>query len=236
MTIALLDSDIFVYRIGFTTEDVSEDIARWRLRELIEGILSALKTDTYKAFITSTDKSNFRYGIAKDYKANRKQPKPLHYDFLRNVLKEEWNAEEVFGMEADDAIGIAQNTETCIVTIDKDLNQIPGQHFNFVKGILYDIGRDEGERFFYKQILTGDRIDNIEGIRGIGDSRAEVILNGGRDPTVYWGNILEAYAAKVYEGSIEKAHDHAKRNGQLLRIRQASDEGLWMPPDTRRGS
>lgn len=230
---ALFDFDIFVYRIGFTTEDVSEEIAAWRMDELVSNTLDSLKTSDLHGFLTSTDHSNFRYKVYPEYKANRKQPKPLHYDFLRSHLVQKWGAEEVFGMEADDALGINQSPDTCIVSIDKDLDQIPGHHFNFVKGLLYDIGPEEALRFFYQQILTGDRVDNIPGIKGIGPARASLILNGTRDDGELWANVLNGYRTLLYPEDAGAARTHAVRNGQLLRIRQGLDEGLWTPPDER---
>lgn len=230
MLTALIDSDILVYRVGFTTEEESQDIAKYRMQESINGILQSLHTDDYACFLTSTDKSNFRYKIYPEYKANRKQPKPYHYDFLRNYLVESHEATIVTGMEADDALGIAQDTNTVICSIDKDLDQIPGKHYNFVKGLLYDVDELGAERAFYVQLLTGDRGDNIPGLYGIGPKTAERILNGYTKPIELWNAVYSEYKNPKYKSDQGEPYEIARRNGQLLRIRRDIGEGLWEPP------
>lgn len=222
---ALIDADILVYRIGFTTEDVDEGIAAWRMDETIDGIKEALKTNEYEPYLTSTDHSNYRYKLFPDYKANRKQPKPKHYDFLRTYLTDNHGAQVVFGMEADDQLGIGQDDRSVIVSIDKDLNQIPGHHFNFVKGLLYEVSPEEGLRYFYHQLLTGDRGDNIPGIHGIGPKTAEKILNG-------YHTEMDLWKAVLFEWQKQPTFDLMEviRNGRLLKIRQQEDEPLWEPP------
>src|ERR1017187_9281820 len=121
---ALIDADILVYRVGFTTMDTPENIAMYRMDDMIGGILKFLNTNEYTCYLTSTDHSNFRYDIHPEYKANRKTTKPTHYDLLRDYLCNIHGAEVVYGQEADDALAQAQvrwydNTSsypnTCIV-------------------------------------------------------------------------------------------------------------------------
>ena len=83
---------------------------------------------------------------------------------------------EATGMEADDYLGIHQNKDTIICSIDKDLLQVSGRHYNFVKKEFYEIEELEGLRKFYKQLLTGDTSDHIKGIEGIGPVKAEKAL------------------------------------------------------------
>ena len=175
---ALLDADLLVYRIGFTTEDVDLGIATWRMSNLIEKILADTKATSYQLYLTaSKDETAFRKKIYPEYKQNRKAPRPIHYEDLREFLLEHWNAELVHTIEADDAIGIAASRDDCvIVSIDKDLLQIPGLHYNFVKEEFKTVTKLEGLRFFYQQCLTGDTADNVKGIPGIGPKKAEKIL------------------------------------------------------------
>jgi len=97
----------------------------------------------------------------------------------------------VDGAEADDALGALQwldlknrkskdylDCETVICTIDKDLNMIPGLHYNWGKqdeGIVI-INQEEADLFFFEQMLTGDAADNIAGIKGIGSITAKRLL------------------------------------------------------------
>jgi 5'-3' exonuclease len=160
---ALIDGDILVYRTGYTTQDAALGIAKWRMDDSIRAILKDLGTEDYEVFLTSSDKSNYRFKLYDKYKANRKSEKPLHYSDLRDHLMAEHAAEMIFGEEADDALGIAQTKDTVICSIDKDLDQIPGNHYNFVKRLSYYVSEAEGLKFFYFQLLRGDPADNIPG-------------------------------------------------------------------------
>jgi len=222
--LALIDADILVYRVGFASDDSSEAIARSRMKEFVEDLLMFNGFDSYEGFLTG--KGNYRTEIAKTepYKGNRKQPKPVHYDFLRNYLLEAWSFKLVEGQEADDAIGIRayelDPEEFSICSIDKDLDMIRGNHYNFVKDLFYDITEAEAIFNFYKQILTGDRIDNIKGIKGIGDVKAKRILEKCKDENEMYLAVLEAY-----EGNEERVLE----NGRLLWIRRKENQ-IWEPP------
>lgn len=224
MRSALIDADILVYRIGFASEDSSEAIAKARMREFLEDLLLFNGFEDYTGYISG--KNNFRTEIAKTaaYKGNRKAPKPKHYDALREYLLKDWEFTLVEGQEADDAIGIRayelDPEEFSICTIDKDLDMIRGNHYNFVKDLFYDVTEEEALFNFYKQILTGDRVDNIIGLKGIGDVKAKRILEECKDEKEMYLAVLEAY-----EGNEERVLE----NGQLLWIRRLPNQ-LWLPP------
>ena len=64
------------------------------------------------------------------------------------------------------------------VTIDKDLRQVPGWHLNPDKeddAIL--ISKEDGDKFFYEQWMTGDSTDNIFGLWKIGPAKAKKLLD-----------------------------------------------------------
>lgn len=181
--IALIDGDLIVYRCAASCEPTKSKPEREplisaisRADELIYRILNRLAPEEYRVFLGGSE--NFRKTLHSDYKANRTQPKPKHLDSVRNLLVEEWEAEVCAGYEADDAIGIAAREDTVICSIDKDLRQIPGAHYNFVKDELTEVGKGEAIRNFYTQMLTGDSSDNVRGIDGIGPVRARRILDG----------------------------------------------------------
>lgn len=223
MLTALFDADLFVYRIGYTTENEDEGIAYWRLNELIEKIKKDIKYDDAIYFLTSTDRSNFRYELAKTlpYKGNRVQPKPRHYESIRNYLQSNYDTILVTGQEADDAIGIyqcnADEDTTIIVSIDKDLDMIPGWHYNFVKEEKYFVDIDQALRNFYMQILIGDTSDNISGAKGVGKVRAKKYIDACLTEEDMW-----ATCEKYYEGDTARLLE----NAQLLWIRRKEDE-IW---------
>jgi hypothetical protein len=81
---------------------------------------------------------NFRHSIATraSYKGNRAgSVPPKHLSAIRSHLVTKWNAVLSAGEEADDLIGIAMTAEPDSVScsIDKDLLQLPGRHYDFFK-------------------------------------------------------------------------------------------------------
>ena len=123
---------------------------------------------------------NYRFDVYPEYKANRAAaPKPYHYARLKEYILTLPNTVLVHGMEADDAMGIAQYSNhamtgsrqwSVVCTIDKDLNMIAGQHYNWNKsdGGLYYQADEDCNRFFYRQLIMGDATDNIKGIPKMG--------------------------------------------------------------------
>lgn len=221
---ALIDGDILVYRIGFASDDDDEKFAVSRMGNYVESLISPTYVDDYSGYITG--RSNFRYQIAneKDYKGNRSGArKPNHYQALRSYLTEKWGFELVEGEEADDAIGIAayemRAGAFCIMSLDKDLDMLRGWHYNFVKDNLYYITEKEAIKNFYLQILTGDRVDNIPGLVGIGPVKAGKLLEECQNERQLFAAVLEAY-----EDNLELLTERA----QLLWIRRKRGE-IWTP-------
>lgn len=175
--IALIDSDIVSFRAAATVPDQeAEDIAILRCDKTMRDILDATESDQYRSFVTGP--GNFRKHINPEYKANRKDKEPpIHLQACREFLINEWNTEVCEGYEADDALGINQTSTSIICTIDKDLDMIPGLHFNWVKGEIYEVSEIEALRFFYKQLLIGDKSDNITGVVGIGKVKASNLID-----------------------------------------------------------
>ena len=169
-----MDGDIYAFRVACTTENDNEAIAVYRVNEMIENTLAEVEASEYKLFLTSPD--NFRKHIYPEYKANRTATKPKHLQFLRDYLVESWQGTVAEKMEADDYLGINQHESSIICSIDKDLLQVPGKHYNFVKKEFYEVDVETGSRNFYTQLLTGDTSDNIKGIAGIGPVKAKKAL------------------------------------------------------------
>ncbi|MEK9695779.1 MAG: hypothetical protein VW270_08435 [Candidatus Poseidoniales archaeon] len=146
---ALIDADILNYRIGFGANDETEDMAIRVMAGFLEDLLliDLPEVQTWELFLTG--KNNFRTEIAvtAPYKGNRKSEKPVHYHLLRDYLVLSWGAHMVEGMEADDMLAIRATElgeKSVIVTLDKDLDQVSGCHYNFVKKNTYFIEESEG--------------------------------------------------------------------------------------------
>lgn len=172
------DSAIETYYEPEPWEEVKNSTIKY-----IEGIISKFNID-YKVYLTG--KSNFRYAIAtiQPYKGNRASlQKPSHLDAVRQYLVDTYEASVSIGMEADDAIGLAHNVDTdTIVTLDKDLNCIPGRHYNWHDDSTYEVNEHDADANFYRQVITGDSTDNIPGIYGMG-AKAKVLTDISNCPT-----------------------------------------------------
>jgi len=184
-----------------------------------------LEVDDYEGWLTDGS-NNYRRKIAKTlpYKGQRSTDKPVHYEAIRDYLQSNWGFKMETEQEADDAIGIRATElagEGIICTIDKDLDNIPGPHYNFVKRIRYDVSEQQAIRNFYRQILTGDRIDNVEGLKGIGPVKADRILGEG----TYSVQDLYRRVVEAYGGDTERVIENAR----LLWIRTKPNE-IWQPP------
>lgn len=175
--IALIDADIVAYRVSAASEDTDEAICLLRCDKQMHDLLYLTESTGYKAFLTGDN--NFRKDIYSEYKANRKdKPKPKYLQLCREFLCSDWNATVSDGCEADDLLGCAQTDNTVICSIDKDLLQIAGSHYNWVKNESYVQTVAGGIRFFYQQLLMGDKADNIPGVRGLGEVKAKRFLEG----------------------------------------------------------
>jgi hypothetical protein len=216
---ALIDGDIVVYRGAASAEKEEQWVALARADQMIQDILADTGSDSYSVYLTGTD--NFRREIAPSYKANRPDERPAHWQAVREFLVTHHKAEICNGHEADDQLGIQQDKErgtTVICSIDKDLLQIPGRHYNFVKKTFQEIGIDEGLEYLYLQSLIGDRSDNIIGVAGIGPVKAAQALDG-LLPEEWYDKCRELY------NDDERFH----LNMKLLYIWQKPND-IWQPP------
>ena len=224
MSHVLIDGDIIGYRIGFSTEEENEKIVISRVATFVETMLwEDLEAETYQGYLTGKD--NFRNDIARTapYKGNRTAPKPKHLQLIRDYLVSAWDFQVSVGQEADDSIAIehvSRNYESIIASIDKDFLQLKGKHWNFVKKEFTEVTEEEALLNFYLQVLTGDRVDNIIGLKGIGPVKAKQKLEGCESAADMYSACVEAYG-----GSEERVIE----NCQLLWLRRTANE-LWQPP------
>ena len=226
----LIDADYLIYAIGFASEEDSEKFAKSRLVETLEGLVYLhLKADSYEAFLTG--KNNYRYEIAKTvpYKGNRKDmQKPKHYEALRECMVTRLGAVIVDGQEADDEVAIRMTKEPnqyMLVGVDKDLRQIPGWHHNPKKAETEYIDDFTGFKSFCTQLLTGDRVDNIPGLEGIGPVKASKALGKAKTKEELLQAVWKQYQEKEHE------IEYLTEQGQLLWLRRYEGE-LWRPPSS----
>ena len=238
--IALIDSDIPLYSVAYAADAEPLPIAIHSLNKMIDTILDEVGTDDYFCFLTG--RGNYREDIAtiKVYKGHRNKEKPRHYHALKEYLIKTHKARVIEGQEADDAMGIAQTlkpNDTVICSIDKDLDMIAGNHYNWSHhgkpSKQYVVSQFDADKFFYTQLLMGDSTDNIPGIPGVGPKKAadyiQLALEDAEEDEadqleyMYW-ECLDQYSM-AYDRPMEALLENAR----LLWIRRKKDE-LWEPP------
>jgi len=195
MTTAYVDGDIVCYRCATSSENDEEAIALFRIDDMMEKMMLDLQCEHYKCYLTGNN--NFRRVLSADYKANRKdKARPKHWQACRDHLISKWYAEVIDKMEADDALGIAgtHNNDCVICTIDKDLLQVPGDHYNFVKELYTKVGERSAKLAFWTQMLVGDTSDNVRGIDGIGPVKAKKHLDQLKNDGEWFDCVRKLYA------------------------------------------
>ena len=221
---ALVDADILVYRFGFASEGDPAEFALARLSEFLDNLYVNLPIDEVEGYLTG--RGNFRNEIAvtAPYKGTRKAEKPYHFGLLREYMQKSWGFTEVEGIEADDKLGIEaykhEPEETIIVSLDKDLDMIRGNHYNFVREEQYVITEEQAIRNFYLQMLTGDKVDNIIGLAGIGPIKSQKMLADCKTEKEMYDVVLAAYDNNL---------DRVVENGRLLWILREEGQ-VWQPP------
>lgn len=189
----LVDADSIFFKVAYgatTEQDLRkgyDDFCK-KMEMTVQDKLCNMfdKTETFNKYYAVKGSDNFRKKLSKDYKANR----PTLDDDIRdklNYLHKHAVAKGAItsdGMEADDLVAIwayeARESEDqyVICGIDKDLLQIPGNHYNYSKDTWQFIDDNEAHLKLMLQCLTGDTADNIPGLKGIGPKKAEKILAG----------------------------------------------------------
>ena len=175
--LAIIDADSIIYQIAHYQP--SPALAKKAFDDKLKEIMSNTGSLEGAVFIKGVD--NFRYDVTKDYKGNRKDTlEPEVKDRIEMLYK---YAKDFCicsdGAEADDYCGIAgelavqENKRYVICHIDKDLDTLPGYHYNFRTTNLYYMEPEDSYLFLMTQLLTGDSTDNIKGLKGVGPKTAE---------------------------------------------------------------
>ena len=216
----LVDADIVAYRCASSAEqEVESWIPTSRVDELMRNIQSSLQCNNLVSFISG--EHNFRKVLYPEYKANRTKPQPKWLQDMNQHLILAWGAEVTDGWEADDALAMASVGDPgfVIASIDKDLRQIPGNHYDFVKGELVNVSEEQALYNFYYHLLVGDSADNIKGAQGIGPVKATKALEHCTTPRQYYNKVRELF----------RNDEYLLMTARLIWLKR-SPEDVWNPP------
>lgn len=220
------------------------------VREATKAMLGVMESDKrIVPQITAllTGPGNFRDEIATilPYKGNRvDNAKPFYYQQIRDYLCDAHDAQVIEGHEADDECSILAHADEgphIVCSIDKDLDQIPGMHYDYMKKVVYKVEPTEGLYLLWRQTLTGDSTDNIQGMYRCGDAKAIKLLDKwlAQENVLpveqhIWGHTVAAYAANITQYPEKypddmSAYDAALENARLVNMQTYRGQ-LWTPP------
>ena len=262
-TIYLVDASIYLFRAWFS---ISDEFANPKGEPTnavygFTGFLCSLLEQTQAkhiglAFDESLSKS-YRNEIYPEYKANR-EPAP---EELKRQFAWARDVAEAMGMrcfsdqryEADDLIGtLAEHWRerghpVCIVSSDKDLAQLVGKDdswWDFTRNrklgqaqIKDRIGVHPWQMADYLA-LTGDSVDNIPGVPGVGPKSASALLGHFEDLDAIWARIdevpqLSIRGAASLHRKLSEHRDAAELARRLTGIETGVPSALENPSLTR---
>ncbi|HYB89814.1 MAG TPA: 5'-3' exonuclease H3TH domain-containing protein, partial [Candidatus Binataceae bacterium] len=234
----LVDGSGYIFRAFFALPQLttSRGMPTNAVYGFIRMLLKLLKDTrpTHIAVVFDSAKKTFRDDLFEDYKANRAEmPSDLSVQIpyvhraveafrIKSIIRDGYEADDVIATLATRAA--RKNFDTIIVTSDKDLRQLVGPHVT-----LWDTMSDRRtgvrevrERFGVEpdaladiQALTGDPIDNVKGVPGIGEKTASALVQR-------FGGIAKLFANL---GEVEKSDLRgAKKIADLLRQHRADAE------------
>jgi len=218
----LIDSSIYIFRAWYVYDDSITDSngnpsnAVFGFSDFLYQLIQQKKPEFIACAFDASQTDSYRKGLYPEYKANR-EPAPeelkVQFQHCRNFCRAVGIAE--FGsdrFEADDIIGSLahrlreQGMAVTIVSADKDLTQLVlGEEdawWDFARGnVLNSRGVEKQFGVRPDQIadllaLTGDKVDNIPGIPGVGYTTASRILQKFPSVEAVLDNIEEIAAMK----------------------------------------
>ncbi len=236
----LIDASLYVFRAWHSIPNEFHDVDGWptnAVHGFARFLLELLERERPQHIAIAFDEaldSCFRHRLYPSYKANR-DPAPeelrrqfAHCKALCSALGLNVLAHGEY--EADDLIGSALHAARpagfrgVIVSADKDLSQLLMEHdeqWDFARGHRWGMaGVKARHGVEARQIadylaLTGDAVDNIPGVSGIGAKSAAVLL-------AHFGS-LDALLARVDEVPFLRLRGAA---GIALRLREQREHAL----------
>jgi len=218
----LIDSSIYIFRAWYVYDDSITDSngnpsnAVFGFSDFLYQLIQQKKPEFIACAFDASQTDSYRKGLYPEYKASR-EPAPeelkVQFQHCRNFCRAVGIAEfSSDRFEADDIIGSLahrlreQGMAVTIVSADKDLTQLVlGEEdawWDFARGnVLNSRGVEKQFGVRPDQIadllaLTGDKVDNIPGIPGVGYTTASRILQKFPSVEAVLDNIEEIAAMK----------------------------------------
>lgn len=187
MRLLILDADTLLFQEALRQQDDTFDIdpdfpvefTDVDYNNMIQNVLDKISEILfesgcieYRAYLSG--KANYRYNFLPSYKWRRDPTKtPIALAELKKHMLElpEWNL--IVGEEADDSCTRDFDTpEEDVIKvlghIDKDLNQVAGEHFDYSVDETYHVTQKEADDWVWYQVMAGDNADCYSGCPKVG--------------------------------------------------------------------
>lgn len=205
---AIIDADSIIYIVAWNNRDVEDErLIMSNINEFMVGLMMAVKADSYLGVFSP--KTTFRNRVTEDYKANRPPAKEWITKWKQLIIDyciKQYGFVVAEDMEADDVLSVMRGEDVVLCHIDKDLNQIPGEHYNYSKKTFYAVDDTAATYNFWYQVLVGDTTDNVKGAWRIGPVSAAKLLS--QNPLDYEGVVSRTFKLKngeMWEEDLRKA-------------------------------
>lgn len=251
----LIDASVFVFRAYHTVPIAVADLdgnpvnALHGFARFIGDLIEQVRPEHIAVAFDATLVSSFRNRLFPAYKANR-EPAPEHLKRQFPLCRELCEALGVRtfvspGYEADDIVGTlatrmrAAGQQVVLVTRDKDLAQLirPGdQYWDYIGDERFgydDIAGRFGvlpERMACFLAVTGDAVDNIPGVPGIGRKTASLLFRHFESLTQIYDDLDRVLKLKLRNASFVAGQLRDYRESVLL-ARQLTAIACDMPLD-----
>ena len=200
-TLHLVDASLYVFRAWHSMPDEFHDADGWptnAVHGFARFLLELLERERPQHIAVAFDEaldSCFRNALYPAYKANREPAPPeLRRQFawckalcvalgLTTLAHSDYEADDLIGSAAHRARG--DGFRSVIVSADKDLSQLLqdlDEQYDFAKGQRWGADGVKARHGVHAHqiadylALTGDAVDNIPGVTGIGPNSAAVLL------------------------------------------------------------
>jgi hypothetical protein len=211
---------------------------REHLDDIIENIRVTCKADDVVVALSNYDKP-WRKALMPWYKANRhSMRRPGALRGLREHIHQKYRTFERPTLEGDDVCGILLTMpdppfagQRILASADKDMRTLPGLHYHMRSHFEFEVSPADADRSHMFQTLIGDTTDNYKGCPGIGEKKAEKLLEQGNNIKEWWELTKSAF---IKAGVTV---DYALLHAQVARICRHTDWDfnerkviLWQSP------
>ena len=191
----LIDADFLKYLVIYDIEkmytrglDPAMSIPYNTVIQLLENRVQKIfeltqeHTKEYIFLFSGPTRKGVRYALAmeKKYKGTRKYVDKVegageYRNIIEDYMKETYHYFKDEELEADDLCTMGHTENSYIYSYDKDLRSSPGIHYDIKTKKFVEVTEEEGFKMLLIQSMTGDTVDNIPGIEGVGPVTANNI-------------------------------------------------------------